>query len=247
MNCEECRIVLLDGLESLPRGEADAAREHLRECRECAAIAQRLSRLDQLVRNRAIPPAERARLAETIAQARLLARRPQARARRIVAMRWRLAAAAVALISSGVGFFLLWGGHSASPPEGELLERLVEANLSLSEAGTPAEKTMIFGKMVGCFYDTLVQAAAAGDADEATFAADNFEKLLQQGVIAHARLLQGEELKQTLVPLQSNLVKYSTDAEALAAKSGSEVKGSIERVVAAAQSARKDAERILGG
>jgi len=231
--------------------EAAAVRKHVAECQACAAELKRLQGLDDLLKRRAVPEADEDNLHETVDQVRAkLKARP-----RVVFLRWWIGAAAAAAVLLLAGWYHLalrgeresTDGPEAPGPDAEFVERLVQANLAVAEANTPGERAKIFSHMAEVLCDHLVGAVASDDGEGAEFAAENFQKLVKDGVMANARLLTPTKDKQVLLALQSALTEYSAKASAVAEKCDGEVRKSIDRTIEVVRSARADTERILRG
>ena len=101
--------------------------------------------------------------------------------------------------------------------------------------------------MAKCFYKEFIGAFAIRDGDAVAFAVDNFERLIRDGVMANARLLPADESRPVLIALKADLTSYTAGARALPVEAAEGMRESVERLIAAAQSAQEDAERILGG
>jgi hypothetical protein len=139
MNCEQVQHWLCDA-EDLGAAAAlpAAITDHLAGCAECREWRDDLVRLEDRWRGLPVPAA----LLEAGKHFRPEPQRPPAPARRPRRPMWRLAVAASLLLAVGLGTWLL-----LTPPAqaaDEVVDRLVDLNLELTEARTPEERQRIF-------------------------------------------------------------------------------------------------------
>jgi hypothetical protein len=151
MNCREAQKWLLQAErpDSPDVGPPEVI-DHLRGCARCRKVVGRANRLEQIHREAPVPAsARRAR----IAFLRRLADPPVYRPwRRLV----RLAVAALVLLALGLGTWALLMPNRASAAD--LIERLVEWELEMTEAASPAERQRIFAERAGTFQADLRRA-----------------------------------------------------------------------------------------
>ncbi len=131
MTCDETRDALLSA-DGPDRSTAD----HLAGCAACASFASEITQLEQRYRSLPLAPeADAARIA-------FLSRMPIARPRPWWSPpRWIAAAAVLTVVGLSLFFLAPTPEAQASPA---LIERLVDWNLELSQASTPAERGQIF-------------------------------------------------------------------------------------------------------
>ncbi len=137
MDCQQVQDRLLQDDSA-----AGAVAEHVASCAGCRSLADRLASLNETWRSIPVPGAEPARerflrrLPQEESTVRLL--RP---ARRWTIPRW--AVAAVILIAVGVAAWVLVPA-SQTQAAPALIERLVDWNLELARAPSPAERSQLF-------------------------------------------------------------------------------------------------------
>ncbi len=149
MNCRETEDWLLHAERPLRLG-TDELREHVEACPGCRGFARRLDRLERAYCAAPLPAsAHRARLA-FLQRHVAMPRRPFLRR----AARW--AVAALLLLAVGLGTWAVLAPSKANA--GDLVERLVDWNLELTEAPSPEERQRIFAERDGTLRDELKRA-----------------------------------------------------------------------------------------
>jgi hypothetical protein len=150
MNCPQAQAWLMEAEDPRPErcGSPEVA-AHLHGCAACRELAARLLRLERAWRALPVPPdAEKARATFVERLPRLMGAEAAPRVRR--PRRWlppRWVAAALILLTVGLSSWLLFP-TPASFASTDLVERLVDWNLDLSEARSLKERQRIFDGQV---------------------------------------------------------------------------------------------------
>jgi hypothetical protein len=157
MECSEAREALLLCDDPGPDrcAPADLA-EHLRACAACQTLAEEICRTEQAWRDQPVPPSvEQAK--ETFLKR--LPRRGRPRwvvLRRLPAPRW-LAAAAVLLVTAlGIGIVV---NRPQPQPASDVVERLIDWNLALTQAATPEQQQQIYTEHAASLKTSLDKAS----------------------------------------------------------------------------------------
>jgi hypothetical protein len=174
----DCRIVQTWLLEAedprLERCPAEIA-GHVHRCPACSRLQAQLARLEQAWRKQPLPArADRARAAFL---KRLPARPTPAAPRRLRFPRLtppRWAVAALVLLTVGLSVWLFWPASEVQA-SGDLVEQLIDWDLQLSEAPTPAERSRIYDQQAAGLKKELQQAQLPAEDRELA------EKLLDTG------------------------------------------------------------------
>jgi hypothetical protein len=158
MDCKRAQDWLLQAED--PRAEccpADVA-DHVRRCPACGRLGARLARLEEAWRQQPLPAgAEPARAAFL----KRLPVRPQSltpwrhRLPRLTPPRW--AVAALVFLTLGLSAWLLWPSPEVQA-SADVVEQLIDWDLQLSEAPTPAERTRIYARQAEALKEGLLQA-----------------------------------------------------------------------------------------
>lgn len=172
MNCRQVQDRLLEAEDPRPDScGATAIAGHLKSCDACRAFADRLVELEEAWRS--LPEAAAAERAKAAFLERLDARaapitpppRPISRRR---ALRW-CATAAASLLAAGAGAWLLLTQREARAAD-DLLDRLVDWNLRLTQAQSEAERSRLYHEQAERLRSALDGANLA--ADQAALAED---------------------------------------------------------------------------
>jgi hypothetical protein len=175
MDCQRAQDWLLQAEDPrLERCPAEVA-DHLRRCPACGRLGAQLARLEQVWRQQPLPAsAEPARAAFL---KRFPARPSSPVPRRLLLPRLtppRWAVAALVLLTVGLSAWLLCPAPEVHA-SGDVVEQLIDWNLQLSEAPTPAERTRIYAQQAAAFKEGVQQAQLAEEER------DLAEKLLDTG------------------------------------------------------------------
>jgi hypothetical protein len=176
MDCRRVQDWLLQAED--PRPEGSPSREiadHVRRCPACGRLASAVVNLERAWREQPLPAsADRARAAFL---KRFRPRPTDAVPRRfrfprLTPPRW--AVAALLLLTVGLSVWLLWPAPAVHA-SGDLVEQLIDWNLQLSEAPTPAERNRIYDQQAAVLKKELLQAKLPAEDRELA------EKLLDTG------------------------------------------------------------------
>lgn len=150
MKCQDVKTWLLraDSLESSawPTSVAD----HVNECKKCARLAWKIRRLEESWRDQEMPEgveeAKAAFLKKISERARPKRdkRLPEAPAPRVWRpVRWLVGAAAMFLVATGAVAYLLFAGGESRASSSDVVEKLVDWNLELSNADANERKRLL--------------------------------------------------------------------------------------------------------
>lgn len=236
MKCDDARHWLLTGRSDAP--PPAALERHLQRCARCRRQREQIKRLDAKTGTLAAPPAP------ADARRRLnarLERTPQQPPRR--APRWGVpwqriaayAAAAAVLLTVGC----LVGRMTTAPNEQvvqgpptlptrvpavtdriAVLPRLVEQDVKLAAATTPAEQMTHLAGLADVLRGEALRLAKDGPREELPVVADLYSRVLRQGVLGRARVIPKEQRPVQVAQLAADL--RSGRDQLLAAARGSE-------------------------
>jgi hypothetical protein len=136
--------------------------EHIRQCASCQRLIQRVARLEENWRQQPVPASvERSqaiflqRLAEPPTP---IVRKPQLPRRNLRLARWMVAACVVAIVglSIGVGVFSTTSVAHAEPAD--VIDRMIDWNLQLSEAPTLEDRQRLFAERAETFKVDVAKA-----------------------------------------------------------------------------------------
>ncbi|MBL8797920.1 MAG: hypothetical protein JNM56_28740 [Planctomycetia bacterium] len=169
MDCQRAREALLTADDL--RSPAAALRDHLERCAACRLLSQQLARLEQDWRDLPTPAsADASRLA-------FLDRLPgslPAPVRRPAALVVRWLVAALLLLAVGSAAWLLSTPRAVAGPP--FIERLVDWNLELAEAGSLAERQRLYASQQAAFQAAAVSLPAE-DRELASLLLENGSRL----------------------------------------------------------------------
>jgi hypothetical protein len=153
---------------------------HAAGCADCRTLAERLRRLEAAAR--AMPEPAGAEAAREAFLARLQScgavRSPARRMPALRVLRWSAAAAALALVATAVGLWLLSPSGTQTAETSTALDQLVEWNIEIADAATPADRGRLYSTKV----DEMKRLAGEGrlpaeDLDLAGALLENGERL----------------------------------------------------------------------
>ncbi|HEV3142268.1 MAG TPA: hypothetical protein VGZ47_00120 [Gemmataceae bacterium] len=170
MNCERAQDWIL--AVALPGELARAPREiaeHIRQCDSCQRLIERVVRLEESWRQQAVPAS--AVQAQSVFLQRLadppspIIRKPELPRRSIRLARWIVAACVLAIIGVSIGIGVL-STSSQARAESDVIDRMIDWNLQMSEAPTLEERQRLFAERADEF-KTDVNKADLSEADRA--------------------------------------------------------------------------------
>jgi hypothetical protein len=174
MNCSHAKEWLLQAAlpEELAAAPPDVA-AHVRACAGCQRLIQKLSRMEQAWRDEPLPEsAESAREMFLSRQSISPARPRVASSKRMVLARWAVVASVMLCITLSV-FFM--SSPQKAHAEPDVIEKLVDWNLELSESTTPAERERLYSERIELLKTDLAKTKLSDE--DRNFA----ESLLENG------------------------------------------------------------------
>ena len=165
MNCRQAQDWLLqcEDPRPAPSGSPELA-EHLAGCEVCRLLTGKVRRLEQAWRPLPVPAsADRARVAflNRLSRPAVLPIQPQrVRSRRFATPRW--AVAALVFLAVGMGVWLLFPAPQAHAAP-ELVDRLVDWNLKLTQAKSPEERNRIYAELAPQLKDAVQKTDMPAD------------------------------------------------------------------------------------
>lgn len=219
MKCDDTRHWLLTGRSDAP--PPAAVRRHLQSCARCRRQRAKIENLDAKARTLATPTASNdarqrlaARLARTTQQSPKVAPRVGAPWRRIATY----TAAAVVLLT--VGSLIGRMTTSTSPSERiaeapplpttdadhlAVLPRLVEQDVRLAAATTPAEQLTHLARLADVLRGEALRLAKVGPHEELPVVADLYGRVLREGVMGRVRAIPKERRPVQVAQLAADL------------------------------------------
>jgi hypothetical protein len=167
MDCQQARTRLLQAEDPRPDGSAELA-AHLESCAACRRLSAKVLRLEQAWRDLPLPArAEQAREAFLTRLPRRPVRRRQARVApppwwRTAPARWAVAAVAASVVIAAVALWLFFPHKPVLLREAQapsrFVERLLDWNLALAQATSPAERTQLYNAQAAAMKSDLQEA-----------------------------------------------------------------------------------------
>jgi hypothetical protein len=161
MDCRTAREILMFDApgstgEPLPVEVAD----HLTRCPECAMLRGDLARLDESWRAIPLPPGVETAREDFLRRFRETAGPRKLARRRRTLPRWAIAATVLLAIGVGAGLFMRPRPVAASS---DVVDRLVDWNLSLAHAPSAVERERIYASHASLFADEVEKASLPDD------------------------------------------------------------------------------------
>lgn len=173
MSCSHAKEWLLQAAlpEELGAAPPDVA-AHVRACTNCQRLIQKLTRMERAWRDESLPEsAETAREMFLSAQS-ISPAQPAARSKSMVLVRWAVVASVMLCITLSA-FFM--SSPQKAHAEPDVIEKLVDWNLELSESTTPAERERLYSEKIESFKSDLAKSTLSDE--DRNFA----ESLLENG------------------------------------------------------------------
>jgi hypothetical protein len=258
MNCKQVRGYLLQAERPAQPG-ADVE-THLVGCRDCSQWHQRLVDIERTIPDLLVPPSSGpgeflARLAAEPAP--VGTRLVFSRSRDSSLRRWLESPALgpAGLAASLLLFVFIWwmlqGNREPafvqSPPPrkapapDQLLANLMQRNLRLARASTNRDRIEALTDLAVDLHRETGALASAGHSDDLTALANLYGRVVRDGVIDRARLLDEKERAQVLTPLADRLADMERQAKELAAGVPT---ASAELLRSMAETAREGTEQL---
>jgi hypothetical protein len=174
MSCSHAKEWILQAAlpEELAAAPPDVA-AHVRECGQCQRLIQKLNRMERSWRDEPLPEsAETARELFLSRQAVEPSRPVAAGPRRLVLARWAVVASVMLCV--GLSVFFMSSPQTARA-DSDVIERLVDWNLELSESTTPADRERLYSERIESLKSDLAKTKLSDE--DRSFA----ESLLENG------------------------------------------------------------------
>ncbi len=262
MTCDAVRNRILALAD--PRDVPDALRGHVAGCAACERWWHGVARLEGLLERLPAPPAAAAKAAllGDLAAARPAARRrpaevaPEGGSPRKTGRYLAALAASVAVVG-GVWVFTRGPGQVAiipTPPKHALLESVVQRDLALARAGTPAEKLAALGGLADDLHAETRDLARVAPADDLKKLALWYDDVVQKGLVRQAERVAATPHAMTpadRVALFTGLAARLSDAGAEADRLSNEVPpgatGPLKRMAATARDGQQKLRQLAAG
>lgn len=255
-----------------PRQLPESLRGHVAECAACRAVWEHAARLERLLEQLPAPPApgnkKVALLDDLTTAGPVITRVPTVPtrdgfgfARPLLAFAHRnqrtLAALAAAVLVMLGGWWLFTGNgtravETVSSPKHPLLERIVQRDLALARADTPAKRLEVLGGLADDLSAETRSLARVASPDDLRDLARWFDKVVKDGVVKQAKNLPIHALnpaeKATLFDsLAGKLGAAGQEAEALAREAPSESQPALRKVAETARDGQKALRELARG
>jgi hypothetical protein len=174
---------------------------------------------------------------------------------------WRPVGGLAAAVAVGVG---IWAANRspnsatqqdfAAGPRHELTQKLVALNTRLARVDTQKQRIPILTEMaVELKNETAGVYKAAKTKDDMRSLAGDFEKLVTQGIVKHAKLLRDDkfvpvaERHQVLTAAAEALSRAGFEADQMGSTAPPQVKASLEQMAKAAKTGSEELIHLRGG
>jgi hypothetical protein len=151
MDCAKAQEWLLQSDLSPAESAPTAVTEHMAECVECRAMADRLRRLEQAARQMPVPKSDQdvRRVVEGIIRYRQNRPRARSTSRRRRLVEWGLAAAALLLLALVVGFILSLTGQTRTTHAASVLGEMIDWNIELAQTEDVCDRQKLYASRAG--------------------------------------------------------------------------------------------------
>jgi hypothetical protein len=260
MNCKQVRGYLLHA--ERPAQPGAAVETHLVACRQCSQWHQRLLELERAIPELPVPrssgPGEvLARLAaEPLPagkRAVLSGERGSALRRWFESPALGPAGLAASLLLFAFIWWMLQGKRDQAlvqegpparraPAPDQLLANLMQRNLRLAQAKTNRDRVEALTDLAVDLHRETGALATAGDGEDLTALAQMYSRVVREGVLERARLLDQKDRAQVLAPLADQLADMEKQAERMA--TGGLPTASADTLRAMAEAAREGTQKL---
>jgi hypothetical protein len=273
MTCDVARNRLLALPD--PRRPTDDLLPHLAGCAACRAAQAAAVQLDGLLKRLPVPAAERMDpfLSELEAAGPVIRTKPvlpstladsgafKPVVRWLKRIDWKyLGGGVAAAVVIGLGVWLLApkenGVAKADPPEkmkSDRLARMVKRTNELATtARSPHQRVGVYADWAADLKGEASDVYVAANREEMNTLAGQYEKVVSEGVVAQARLIEADRLtpgerKQVLSDAIKKLGEAETDASRLATEAPPNAREAFGRIARTAQQGRRDLTNIADG
>jgi hypothetical protein len=259
MNCQtvQNRILALPDPRQIP----DALLVHVAGCAGCRVWAEQAARLEGLLERLPVPPAPADKKSDLIAD---LARGPVAVPARepfaapFFARNAALVGGLAAAVAVAVGAWLLFTGNGTPEviakqrtPKHPFLEKVVQHDVALAKADSPAKRLDAFGGLAGDISAEARGLARIANADELKDVAQWYERVVKKGMVPQAEQLAGDHLKvppaerkSRLEALAGKLAATADETEKAAREVPENAKDTLQRIANTARDGEKKLRQL---
>jgi hypothetical protein len=265
MNCQTIQTKILTLAD--PRLVPDSLRDHIAGCSACQGWAKQAARLEALLEQLPAPPAPADRKAALVDQltrgepiiTRPLAMPAQPRESRLLVFLRENATqvgglAAAVLIAFGIWAIIPKGGPkpelTQSIPDDPFLKKIVQRDLALAKADTPAKRLQVLGGMADDLSTQAHNLARVASPDELRELANWYDKVVKEAIVKQAETLRGATLTpseatargETLGSLSKQLGETADETDKLLGAVPPQAKPALQKI---ADSAREGQKKLL--
>lgn len=190
MNCQVVQNKMLALPD--PRVVPDALRAHLAGCETCRVWARQAARLEALVEQLPAPPAPAGRKATFIANlGRPLARPARPRERSFFQRNAVVIGGLAAAVLVALGAWFIFPRNTGTPevaqtPDDPFLKKLVQRDLALANADTPARRLKVLGGLADDLSSQARSLARVASPDELRDLAHWYSKVVTDAIVKQA-------------------------------------------------------------
>lgn len=255
MKCSIVRNRLLS-LES-PSRVPDSLRAHLDSCSACQAWLARFEQVEGSIR-RLRPPATsgkaKAALLEKVLHpakaAPLTPKQPMWSFSTLVEKYWHGGLIATTLLIGAVAFFNVGGkpAELAAMPPDPLLQEMVDVNLELVEADTPAQRINKLSRIADQLFGEMREIARVdAEGENLQRLARLYHRVVMQGIVEYAPEIPLPQWAETLLPLSERLTEMAGKTDEFIRMVQPNAVEPLQRVAVDARAASKRINGILKG
>ena len=260
MNCQtiQNRILALPDPRQIP----DALVAHVAGCAGCRVWAEQAARLEGLLERLPVPPAPADKKSDLIAD---LARGPVAVPARepfaapsFLQRNAALVGGLAAAVAVAVGAWLLFTGNGTPEmiakdrtPKHPFLEKVVQHDVALAKADSPAKRLDAFGGLAGDISAEARGLARIANADELKDVARWYDRVVKDGMMKQAEILAKSDLtvppaerKSRLEALAGKLAATAGETEKAAGEVPENAKGTLQRIANTARDGEKKLRQL---
>jgi hypothetical protein len=260
MNCETIQKKLL--MLQDPRRVPDSLRSHLADCGSCRVWAERAGRLEGLLQRLPTPTAPRNKKAAFIADLMKpapveLAAKTSGSFREWLTRNASLVGglAAAIVVAVGAWSMLKTGPRPdtdlAATPKDPFLEKMVQRDVALAKANTPAQKLQALGGMADDLSAEARGLSRLANPDELKDVAKWYDRVVREGLVKQAsqmndRVMSPAERKAQLTELARKLGETADEVKKASGEVPPEAKPILERMVESARFGKEKLEKLAG-
>jgi hypothetical protein len=272
MTCDVARNRLLALPD--PTRPTDDLLPHLTGCAACRTVQAEAVRLDALLRQLPVPAAARMEtfLNELEADGPVIRTRPVVPStltgsgafkpvtKWLKRVEWKYVGGGVAAaVVLGLGIWLLaprpkgQEPEQAEKPRSERLARMVKhTNELATTARQPHERMGVYADWTADLKGEAVDVYKVADRDDMTALANQYERVVSEGVVGQARLIEAGQMtpgerQQVLTDAMKKLADAETDASRLAAEAPPNARDALGKIARTAQDGRRTLAIIAEG